>query len=73
MKLHVRDGEYVKKDTVLAELSNPEKLKEQSQLNQEQIVSFKKALWYQQSPELEHGLGRCVDSEQEGQRKRREF
>ena len=53
-KLHVRDGEYVKKDTVLAELSNPEKMKEQSQLNQEQLVNFKKALWYQLSPELDH-------------------
>jgi putative peptide zinc metalloprotease protein len=53
MKLHVRDGEYVKKDTVLAELSNPEKLKEQAQLNQEQLVNFYKARWYEQSPELE--------------------
>jgi putative peptide zinc metalloprotease protein len=52
--LNVRDGEYVEKDTVLAELSNPEKLKEQAQLNQEQVTSFAKARWYEQSPELEH-------------------
>ena len=54
MKLHVRDGEYVKKDTVLAELSNPEKLKEQAQLNQEQFINFYKARVYEQSTELDN-------------------
>ena len=49
--LKVKNGQWVKKDTVLANLSNPEKEKELSQRTQAYNISFHKALWYGQSGE----------------------
>ena len=49
--LKVRNGQWVKKDTVLANLSNPEKEKELSQRTQDHNVSFAKAQWYGTSGE----------------------
>jgi putative peptide zinc metalloprotease protein len=54
VELNVKDGDWVKADTVLAKLSNPEKLKELSQKEQDQKVAFHKAQWFRQSPELEN-------------------
>lgn len=54
VELKVRSGDWVKKDAVLATLSNPEKLKEQAQRTQDQQVSFYKAQYYHQSDELEN-------------------
>jgi putative peptide zinc metalloprotease protein len=51
--LKVRNGQWVKKDTVLANLSNPEKEKELSQRTQDHNVNFAKAQWYGQSGERE--------------------
>jgi putative peptide zinc metalloprotease protein len=51
--LKVRNGQWVKKDTVLANLSNPEKEKELSQRTQDHNVSFAKAQWYGTSGERE--------------------
>jgi putative peptide zinc metalloprotease protein len=53
MKLNVRDGEWVKKGTVLAELSNPEKVREEYQLREQHDVSFAKARWYHASDSRE--------------------
>ena len=49
--LKVRNGQWVKKDTVLANLSNLEKEKELSQRTQDHNVSFAKAQWYGTSGE----------------------
>ena len=51
--LKVKNGQWVKKDTVLANLSNPEKEKELSQRNQDYNISFQKAAWFGQSGERE--------------------
>jgi putative peptide zinc metalloprotease protein len=51
--LRVRDGEWVKKDTVIATLSNPEKLRERTALQEQHDVNFAKALWYGNSPDLD--------------------
>jgi putative peptide zinc metalloprotease protein len=54
VELLVRDGEFVKKDTVLATLTNPEKQKELIQKTADHDVNFAKALWYNRSPEREN-------------------
>jgi putative peptide zinc metalloprotease protein len=53
MGLFVRDGEWVKKDTVLATLSNPEKLRERAQLQEQYHVNWHKALWFGANPDNE--------------------
>ena len=53
VKLNVRDGEWVKEGTVLAELSNPEKIRELYQLQEQHDVSFAKAAWFAMSSDLE--------------------
>jgi len=45
-ELFVRDGEWVKKDTVIATLSNPEKLRERSGLQEQYNINWHKARWY---------------------------
>ncbi len=54
VELNVKNGDWVTKDTVLATLSNPEKLKELFQHQQDQKISFHKAEWYGTSPEIEN-------------------
>jgi putative peptide zinc metalloprotease protein len=46
VELKVRDGEWVKKGTELAILSNPEKVRERMQLQEQQSVNFIKASWF---------------------------
>jgi putative peptide zinc metalloprotease protein len=53
VKLNVRDGQWVKKDTVLAELSNPEKLRELYQFQEQHDVNFAKARWFNASDSRE--------------------
>jgi putative peptide zinc metalloprotease protein len=53
VELKVRDGEWVKKDTVIATLSNPEKARELIQLQEQQAVNFSKALWFGASSDLD--------------------
>ncbi len=52
--LNVKDGEWIKKDRVIARLSNPDKQKELIQRQQDQAVAFHKALWFGQSKEPEN-------------------
>jgi putative peptide zinc metalloprotease protein len=54
IELNVKNGEWIKKDTVLARLKNPDKEKELIQRQQDHDVSFHKALWYGTSPEPEN-------------------
>src|SRR3954470_1974816 len=54
VELPVRDGEWVKKDTVIATLSNPEKQKELIQKTADYNINFGKAMWYNRSPELDN-------------------
>src|SRR5262249_27911106 len=54
VELNVKNGDWVTKDTVLAKLSNPEKLKELIQRQQDQTVSFYKAQCFAKSPEGEN-------------------
>ena len=53
-ELNVKDGDWVKKDTVLAKLLNRDKEKELVQRQADQKVAFHKALWFGQSPEPEN-------------------
>jgi putative peptide zinc metalloprotease protein len=53
VELNVRDGEWVKKDTKIASLSNPEKLRERTDLQEKQASSLAKAAWFGQSHEPE--------------------
>jgi putative peptide zinc metalloprotease protein len=53
-ELNVKNGTWVTKDTVLAKLSNPEKLKELIQRQQDQTIAFHKGQWYSRSPETEN-------------------
>ena len=53
VELNVRDGEWVKKDTVLATLSNPEKQRELLQLQEQHDVNFVKASWFGASSDPE--------------------
>jgi putative peptide zinc metalloprotease protein len=52
--LNVKNGDIVRKDDVLATLSNPTKAKELAERQQEHDIAFHKALWYFQSSELEY-------------------
>ena len=54
VELSVRDGDWVKKDTVIAKLSNPSKEKELAERQQDHDVAWTKARWYLQSPEIEN-------------------
>ena len=63
VELNVKNGDWVKKDTVLAKLSNPEKQKELIQKQQDQVVNFHKALWYGQSYEREYRAQRMQHEE----------
>jgi putative peptide zinc metalloprotease protein len=54
VELNVRDGEWVKKGTVIAKLVNYDKQKELVQKQTDQAVNLYKHLWYNQSPEREH-------------------
>ena len=53
VNLYVRDGEAVKEGTVIATLSNPQKLRDRTSLQEQHDVNFAKALWFGQSPDLE--------------------
>ena len=46
VQLFVRDGEWVSKGAVLATLSNPEKMRERTSLQEQQGVSWAKARWF---------------------------
>ena len=46
VEMKVRDGDWVPKGTVLATLSNPEKIRERMVLQEQQAVNFHKALWF---------------------------
>jgi putative peptide zinc metalloprotease protein len=52
--LKVKNGDWIKKDTVLAKLSNPKKELEFLERQQEYDIAFHKAIWYFTSPELEN-------------------
>ena len=54
VELNVKNGDWVKKDTVLAKLSNPEKQKELLQRQQDQTSTSHKAQWFDQSAEREN-------------------
>ncbi len=54
VELNVRDGQWVKKDTILAKLSNPEKSRELLQIQEQQGTNFVKAVWFKTSPNNEH-------------------
>jgi putative peptide zinc metalloprotease protein len=54
VELNVKNGDWVKKDTVLAKLSNPEKLKDLFQRQGDHDSNYHKYLWYRGSPELEN-------------------
>ncbi len=59
VELNVRDGEWVAKDTVIAKLINPDKLKERAQRQADHDINWAKAQWHNQSPERENrGLAR---------------
>ncbi len=53
VELNVRDGEWVKKDTVIAKLINPEKQKELVQKTADHDINWAKSQWYNRSPERE--------------------
>ncbi|HKI18704.1 MAG TPA: HlyD family efflux transporter periplasmic adaptor subunit, partial [Isosphaeraceae bacterium] len=53
-ELNVKNGDWVTKDTVLAKLSNPEKLKELLQRQEDKDIAFHKAQWFAKSPEIEN-------------------
>ena len=54
VELNVKDGDWIKKDTVIAKLSNPSKEKEFEERQQDHDIAWHKALWYRTSPEREH-------------------
>jgi putative peptide zinc metalloprotease protein len=54
VELDVRDGDWIKKDTVIAKLKNPAKEKELFERQQDHDVAYHKALWYRTSPEREY-------------------
>ena len=61
-ELAVRDGDWVKKGDLIAKLSNPEKLRERTALQEENETNFAKAAWFGASPDLEsRGLARQHD------------
>ena len=52
VELNVRDGEWVRKEAIIAKLINPEKQKELIQRQADQTINWAKAQWFNQSPEL---------------------
>jgi putative peptide zinc metalloprotease protein len=53
VELKVRDGQWVTKGTVLATLSNPEKMRERTALQEQQLTNFVKAAWFGNNPSLD--------------------
>lgn len=51
--LKVRDAQWVKEGTLIATLSNPEKLREREQLQEQKDVNLVKSLWFGSSPTIE--------------------
>jgi putative peptide zinc metalloprotease protein len=51
--LNVRDGDWVKKDAVIATLSNPEKMRERASLQEQHEANLVKSLWFGSSPSRE--------------------
>ena len=58
VEMKVRDGDWVPKGTVLATLSNPEKIRERMELQEQQAVNFHKALWFGHSSDRESRASR---------------
>jgi putative peptide zinc metalloprotease protein len=54
VELNVKDGDWIKKDTVIAKLSNPSKEKELEERQQDHDTAWFKAQWYRSSAEREH-------------------
>ena len=53
VEMPVKNGEWVKKDTVLAKLGNPQKEKELSERQQDYNINWHKAIWFGQGSENE--------------------
>ncbi len=54
VELNVKDGDWIKKDTVIAKLSNPSKEREFEERQQDHDIAWHKGLWYRTSAEREH-------------------
>jgi putative peptide zinc metalloprotease protein len=54
VELNVKDGDWIKKDTVIAKLANPSKEREFEERQQDHDIAWHKALWYRTSAEREH-------------------
>jgi putative peptide zinc metalloprotease protein len=52
-ELRVRDGEWVKEGTIIATLSNPEKMRDRVAMQSQVNINMAKALWYGESPSLD--------------------
>ncbi|MDR3634808.1 MAG: HlyD family efflux transporter periplasmic adaptor subunit [Isosphaeraceae bacterium] len=52
VEINVKDGEWVKEGDLIATLSNPEKLRERATNQEQSQVSFAKAAWFGQLPDL---------------------
>ena len=63
VEMKVRDGDWVPKGTVLATLSNPEKIRERMELQEQQAVNFHKALWYGHSSDRESRAGAAAPAD----------
>ncbi len=53
-ELNVKNGDWVKKDTVLAKLSNPDKVKELIKHQADYDINFHKFEWYNRNPDRDH-------------------
>jgi putative peptide zinc metalloprotease protein len=53
VEMPVKNGEWVKKDTVLAKLVNPQKEKELSERQQDHDINFHKSIWFATGQERE--------------------
>jgi putative peptide zinc metalloprotease protein len=53
VEMNVKSGQWVKEGTVLAKLSNPQKVKELAERQQDHDVNWHKALWYGQGSQNE--------------------
>ena len=54
VELNVKNGDWIKKDTVIAKLKNPAKEKELLERQQDHDIAWHKAQWYLTSPEREY-------------------
>ncbi|MFO0950893.1 MAG: HlyD family efflux transporter periplasmic adaptor subunit [Isosphaeraceae bacterium] len=52
-EMYVRDGAWVKQGDLIATLSNPEKLRQRTDLQSQHDINFTKAAWFGNSPSLE--------------------